>query len=112
MKRQISILAILTMLIGFVSCKSTSETASSNQTESKEQKQGRGERPDATQILEQMDADNDGKIALSEAKGPLKEDFSKIDTDDDGYITKEELEKASKNGGQRPQGGRPQGGRN
>ena len=31
-----------------------------------------------------------------ELKGPIKDDFAKIDTDEDGYITKEELEKAPK----------------
>ena len=76
------------------------------------QPNGQGERPDPSQIIEKMDANNDGKLSVNEAKGPLKEDFSKIDSNSDGFITKEELEKASKNGGQRPQGGRPQGGRN
>ncbi len=43
-----------------------------------------------------MDANNDGKLSESEVKGPLKKDFSKIDTNDDGFLTVEELEKAPK----------------
>ncbi|PKG51360.1 YHYH protein [Olleya sp. 1-3] len=76
------------------------------------QPNGQGERPNPSQIIEQMDANNDGKLSVNEAKGPLKEDFSKIDSNSDGFITKEEIEKASKSRVQRPQGGRPQGGRN
>lgn len=43
-----------------------------------------------------MDTNKDKKISISEAKGPLKDDFEKIDTSKDGYISIDELEK---NGG-------------
>ena len=43
-----------------------------------------------------MDANDDGKLAKDEVKGPLKDSFSKIDTDEDGFISKEEFEKAPK----------------
>ncbi|MGJ8743031.1 hypothetical protein [Polaribacter sp.] len=41
--------------------------------------------------LENMDANADGKISKSEAKGKLKENFNKRDKNKDGYITEDEL---------------------
>lgn len=58
--------------------------------------------PNFAQLLAEMDANKDGKLAKSEVKGPLLNDFSKIDTNEDGYISEEEFEKAPK-----PEGGRP-----
>jgi len=52
--------------------------------------------PSAKEILKQMDDNKDGKLSEAEVKGPLKEDFNKIDTDEDGFISKKELEKAPK----------------
>lgn len=51
-----------------------------------------------SELISQMDSDNDGKLSKTEVKGPLQNDFSKIDTNDDGFISKEELEKAPKPG--------------
>ena len=42
-----------------------------------------------------MDTNKDGKLSKEEVKGPLKEQFSKIDTNNDDFITEQEL----KNGG-------------
>lgn len=59
--------------------------------------------PSYDQLLSEMDANKDGKIAKSETKGPLSEDFSKFDTDSDGFITKVEFENAPKpEGGKKP----------
>lgn len=52
--------------------------------------------PSVDKIFEDLDSNNDDKISLEEAKGPLKKDFSTIDANEDGFITKEELEKAPK----------------
>lgn len=61
---------------------------------------GREKRPDGPpsfdKLLSKMDANEDGKLETSEVKGPLKQDFSKIDTDGDGFISKYELENAPK----------------
>ena len=43
-----------------------------------------------------MDSNKDNKLSKKEVKGPLKDDFSKVDTNKDGFITKEELKKAPK----------------
>jgi Ca2+-binding EF-hand superfamily protein len=38
-----------------------------------------------------MDTDKDGKLSMDEVQGPLQRDFSKIDSNSDGFITKTEL---------------------
>ncbi|WP_055448434.1 EF-hand domain-containing protein [Lacinutrix mariniflava] len=99
MKAQLRNIAVVTLVVIFTSCGTTNSnttTSKSEQTERRVGKQGGGERPNAAQMLEQMDTNNDGKISKDEAKGPLKDGFSKIDTDSDGFISKEELEKAPK----------------
>jgi len=55
-----------------------------------------GQRPSAQEILKQMDINTDGKLSMSEVKGPIKYDFSKIDANNDVYISLEELEKGAK----------------
>jgi len=60
------------------------------------------ERPSYEEILEDMDADEDGKLSKDEAKGPLNDHFDEIDKDEDGYITEEEFENAPKPNGKKP----------
>lgn len=67
-----------------------------------QQERLRGERPSTAQIFERMDTDKNDKLSLEEVKGPLKEQFSKIDADEDGFVSKEELENAQKENSQRP----------
>lgn len=38
-----------------------------------------------------MDTNDDRKLSKDKVKGPLNEDFSKIDADEDGFITEDEL---------------------
>jgi ribonuclease BN (tRNA processing enzyme) len=47
--------------------------------------------PSFTNMLKKMDANKDGKISSSEAKGKLKENFKNRDTNNDGYITEDEM---------------------
>ncbi|WP_397363148.1 EF-hand domain-containing protein [Olleya sp. R77988] len=118
MKKQLTSLAIVALLIGFTSCKSSNETtntsnsAKTETTEKRNQPRERGERPDASQMLAEMDANKDGKLSKDEVKGPLQDQFSKIDTNDDDFISKEELENAPKPQRGGGQGGRPQRGGN
>ena len=56
----------------------------------------RREPPKFSELLEKMDANEDGKLSELEVKGPLKENFAKIDLDEDGFITEEEMLKAPK----------------
>ncbi len=52
--------------------------------------------PTFKELLEKMDANEDGKLSKKEIKGPLKEHFDKVDANEDGFITEEELKKAPK----------------
>ena len=68
-------------------------------TNSYAQSQNRKERkepPTFSELLKEMDKNEDGKLSKDEIKGPLKEDFSKVDTDEDGFITEEEFKNAPK----------------
>ncbi|MDO6435836.1 DUF1566 domain-containing protein [Cyclobacterium sp. 1_MG-2023] len=47
--------------------------------------------PSFKKMLTNMDTNKDGKIAKSEARGKLKENFDQRDKNKDGYITEEEL---------------------
>ena len=58
--------------------------------------QERKEPPTFAELLEKMDANEDGKLTKEEVKGPLKDDFATVDADEDGFITEEELENAPK----------------
>lgn len=103
-RTNIKIGLIMLSIVLFASCKS-SESENNNRTTQRAQ----GGPPSVEQLLEEMDSDNDEKLSESEVKGPLKNDFSKIDTNGDGYITEEELKNAPKQdkqggGGKRPQG--------
>ncbi len=56
----------------------------------------KGERrgpPSPAKILEMMDKNQDQKVSLAEAQGPLKRDFNRIDENEDGFLTVEELSK-------------------
>jgi Ca2+-binding EF-hand superfamily protein len=52
--------------------------------------------PTAAEIIKEMDTDKDGQLSTSEVKGPIKDDFTKIDTNEDGFLSLEELTKAPK----------------
>ena len=59
-------------------------------------KQDRKKPPTFAQLVKDMDANEDGKLSKDEVKGPLKEVFEKVDTNEDGFITEKEFEKAPK----------------
>lgn len=89
-KLKVSVLALgLLMVSGYVS-------AQSNERGGKG-----GKMPTASELIAEMDADEDGQLSEDEVKGPLKDNFAKIDADEDGYLTEEELENAKPKG--RPQ---------
>ena len=48
------------------------------------------------QVLNLTTADQDGQISEAEAKGPLKENFATIDSNNDGFISEEEMKNAPK----------------
>jgi len=68
-------------------------------------KKGKGGRrgpPSPDKVLEMMDKDNDGKVSTAEASGRLTDDFKNLDTDSNGFLTKEELSAMKKRGPRRP----------
>lgn len=52
--------------------------------------------PTFSEILKEMDKNDDGKLSASEIKAPLKVQFSKVDADEDGFITEKEFNNAPK----------------
>lgn len=62
---------------------------------------GQKEPPGFSELLEKMDANEDGKLSKEEIKGRLKDNFDKIDTDEDGFISEEEFENAPRPKGRR-----------
>ena len=54
---------------------------------------GQRRRPDPGQMLERMDTNGDGVISLEEARGPMADRFKMMDTDENGSLSREELQK-------------------
>ncbi|MBF0624244.1 MAG: EF-hand domain-containing protein [Magnetococcales bacterium] len=51
-----------------------------------------GQPPSVDDLLADLDANADGVLSLDEARGPMVEDFDNADTDDDGVLSRNELE--------------------
>jgi len=95
MKYALLILAVA--MTTMISCNSSKETVQSNEsTETRSEQSPRKGRMDMDKMFAEMDANNDGRLAKLEVKGRLAENFDKIDTDGDGFITKEEMKNAPK----------------
>ena len=66
----------------------------------------KGDKPPSTEeVFTQMDINQDNQLSVNEVNGPLKKNFSAIDTNGDGFITKSELNDAPRTRGKR--GNRP-----
>ena len=89
-----SLLAITLLL---ASCNRNTTSPSSTQsaesaktaTPNTERAARSGKKPEFKNVLARVDTNNDGKISKSEAKGPLVDAFSKLDAD--GFITEKEF---------------------
>lgn len=61
---------------------------------------GSGQRPSPEEILKRLDTDNDGLISKSEANeaknGRMAENFDTIDANSDGFIDEDELKRGKK----------------
>jgi Ca2+-binding EF-hand superfamily protein len=71
--------------------KNTTSPNSTNTTPNAERAARSGKKPEFKNVLARVDANNDGKISKSEAKGPLVNAFDKLDADGDGFITEKEF---------------------
>ena len=67
---------------------------------------GFGGPPPIDGLIRNLDKDEDGKVAEDEATPQMQKNFDKLDADGDGYLDREELERAI----QKMAGGRPGGG--
>ena len=67
--------------------------AGRNQRGNSDGQANRGGPPQPEDVMKMMDTNGDQKIARSEARGPLQNDFDRFDSDKDGFITLEELQK-------------------
>ncbi len=92
-----NLLSTAVLIFGLAVLNVNSANAQSNDRERKEP-------PTFGQLLKQMDKDEDGKLSKIEIKGPLIDNFDKIDTDEDGFITETEFKKAPKPNRNKPQG--------
>ncbi|MFK7809202.1 MAG: EF-hand domain-containing protein [Saprospiraceae bacterium] len=88
------------LLISTVACsKKTTATNNNQNTQGQNRSQNRqqprgGERPEFSELLSKMDTNGDKKLSKAEIQGPLKNNFDKIDTDGNGFITAEEFKNA------------------
>lgn len=85
-----NVFRVVVLVVGIILFMSTSSFGQS------ENRQDRKEPPTFKELLEKMDANEDGKLSKTEVKGPLKDHFDEVDTNEDGFITEEELKKAPK----------------
>jgi len=58
-----------------------------------------GEKMNPEKLMEQFDQDGDGQLAVSELSGRMEKQFTKMDTDQNGFVTAEELETFQNRGG-------------
>jgi Ca2+-binding EF-hand superfamily protein len=59
----------------------------------------------SAQMIDNMDADGNGSLSVEEmGEGPMAGNFARIDTDNDGAISKEEAEAVSERMGKRREG--------
>jgi PBP1b-binding outer membrane lipoprotein LpoB len=89
-----SVLAI-TLLLASCSKNATSPSSTQTNRPNAERAARGGGKPEFKNVLARVDTNNDGKISKSEAKGPLVNAFSKLDADGDGFITEKEFNEAA-----------------
>lgn len=82
----------------FAACaQKTQETATANRPSSERNNQDRPKRsgpPQFSELLAKMDTNQDGQLSVSEVQGRLKDNFTTIDADGNGFITETEMKNA------------------
>jgi len=67
-----------------------------NPNQKKEHKANHQQRPSPSQIIKELDSNNDNKISKTEARGPIADEFSVIDVNSDELLSKNELKNITK----------------
>jgi Ca2+-binding EF-hand superfamily protein len=96
--KNLKYMVVVLAMISMTACaQKTSQTTEDNSVQQGPPPQGQGQRqgrPKFSDLLSKMDTNKDGKLTLTEAKGPLKDNFAQIDKDKDGFITETEFNSA------------------
>jgi len=71
---------------------SATQRGNRQSTTANRQQAGQNTAQQGASAMERMDSNGDNKISLAEAKGPMKENFSNFDTNNDGYVTADEIQ--------------------
>lgn len=90
-KNSIKALAIIGITFGTF-CSGIAQNSS--QMDGKKMPPRDGQRPTFEALLEKMDKNKDLSLSLDEVEGPLQDQFTVLDTNKDGLLSKEEFEKA------------------
>ena len=90
----ITAVGVLVFLLAACSKKTTAPNSNQSPRSNQQTRQPRGERPQFSDLLSKMDKNQDKKLSQSEVQGPLKNNFAKIDKDQDGFITEAEFKNA------------------
>ena len=96
--KTIMVFALL-FLFGACTQKTQEATTTANRPSTERSQQDRPKRggpPQFSELLAKMDSNNDGLISASEVQGRLKDNFTTIDADGDGFITETEMANAPK----------------
>ena len=82
------------LLLILLSCKSNQEQSHTNLP--------KDNKPSATQLITEMDRDNNGRLSKEETQGPISSNFKNIDKDQDGFLTLKELNTVENSPDNRP----------
>ena len=82
-------LLIIITLILLISCKF-------NQEKKEQQKPTKQQKPSALELISELDSNKDGKLSKNEVRGPIANDFTTIDNNNDGFLTVEELNRGER----------------
>lgn len=88
----IAVVGIALIMLGASSCRSNNKSHKNRTSQNQQRRMGQRKTP--AQIIANMDRNNDGKLSADEVRGRLKNDFAKVDTNGDGFLTKAEIANA------------------
>lgn len=91
---KIAVAGALLLFMAACSKKATTAESNNNRPHKERARQPRGERPQFSDLLAEMDGNKDGKLSKAEVKGPLLNNFTEIDKDRDGFISETEFKNA------------------